>query len=481
MSELKDVAKRMPVATIEAGELAEPPIATPDQYERIGTFELNAGLPLLQVQHQVLCEERALIGCFGSWRSGKTRAGALRITRCAVANGWRPIYGRRSPFSYVISETNKVIADATIPELLSVLPREIINRVWETKGAERIRLVNGHDYVFRTWSGVLEGGSACGVWMDEAHKLDGPRGIEHAWNNFALRATDTRARDKVVIATGIPEYGFMSDTFNREPTERRVTYLCSLLDNFYLEEADIAPLYESTTAEEAEAVIHGRWRKPSDVIYYAFDEGEGGNLVDHRGARSAPVDLSIDLGDRGFMLITQRITLVCRRRDGTTYKAPGILVVEERRPSQESVRQALTKFVDEKKWKLTRDSRVYVDPKADRDELEAIREVLGITDTGGPTLVKKSAQDRAYDREYGHRCVNAALRDLNGNRRLLFSSSLPRTKRSIITAMRRYRRKDNGKEYRDNWIDHAADCLRYVVADQLPLKGGGVHVRRRAA
>ena len=467
---------------IEAGEFAEPPIPTPDQYERIGRFQANGGLPLLDVQWKVLHEDRPLIGCFGSWRSGKTRAGAARISRVAIENPWREIYGRRSPFSYVVTETDKVVTDATIPELLSYLPKELINRVWETKGAQRVRLVNGHDIVFRTWSGVLEGGTACGVWIDEAHKIDGPRGPEHAWNNFTIRATDPRARNKVVIATGLPEYGILSDKFMRPDSEGRVTYLCSLLDNFYLDEADIQALIESTTEEEAQVVIHGRWRKPEDVIFYAFDEGEGGNLVRHRGSRSAPVDISIDVGDRGIILVGQRIQVPCKRKDGSTYKRNGVLIVDEYQLHDQSIREALDAFRrDRPHWRITDDSKVYVDPKADRDELQAIREVLGITDRKGPTIVKKSPKEPEYDREYGYRCVNVALRDANRNRRLYISDSLPRGKRSLITALRGFRRKPSGKAYRDNWKDHAADCLRYIVADQCPLKGGGVTVNRRAA
>jgi hypothetical protein len=459
---------------VEAGELAEAPIATPESYERIGRFELNSGLPLLQVQWDVYTEARSLIGCFGSWRSGKTRAGALRIARCAFENGWRSIYGRASPFGIVISETNKVLADATMPELLAAVPRDLILRVWDTVGNQRVRWVNGHDTIFRTWSGAIEGQGACGVWLDEAHKLDGPEGPEKAWSNYVMRATDPRGVNKCVIATGLPEFGYLSERFDVPANDERVTYLCSLLDNFYLDPADIRRLRASTSAEEAETLILGRWRKPSDVIFYAFEEG---NLANHGGNPRLPVDISIDLGDRGCILVSQRIVVRCMDDRRRPYRSNGVLIVDELLPDAMSVREALRQFLSVRKWRFTSESKVYVDPKADRDELEAIRDILGAGKPGGPHLVRKPAKADAYKREYGYRCINSAFRDLDGNRRLYINRNLPRGKRSVITAMRRFRRRPDGKAYRDNWVDHAADCLRYVVSDQLPLLEGGVRVR----
>lgn len=477
---------------IEAGELAEPPIATPDSYERIGTCTFNNGLPALRVQYDVFHEERSLIGCFGSWRSGKTRGGALRIGRCGADNPWRPVYGRASPFSYIISETNKVLSDATMPELLSVLPKEWILRVWETKGAQRVRLVNGHDYLFRTWSGAIEGGSACGVWIDEAHKLDGPQGPGHAWRNYVMRATDTRAKNKAVIATGLPEFGFLSDLFDQPANDERVTYLCSLKDNFYLDAADIRRLRASCTPEEAETLIDGRWRKPNDVVFYAFTESPAphGNYVAQRGDPKQPVDLAMDLGEFGAILVSQPVRVWGVDDRGRPAKVNGVLVVDEFLPTNMGAKAALRAFLRQKgHWEIDSSSRIYVDPKASRDQLEAIEEVLGAGKSGGPRIIKKrpslargKGRDESYFREYGYRCCNTGFHDANGNRRLYIWHGLPREKRSLLTALRRHRRKPDGTAYRDNTVDHIADCLRYIAADQLPvIVGGGGFVEKRAA
>jgi hypothetical protein len=469
---------------IEAGELAEPPIATPDSYERIGRAMLNSGLPALQVQYDVLKEERSLIGCFGSWRSGKTRGGAMRLARAGCSNPWRKIYGRTNPFSFVISETVNVLTDSTLPEMLSVLPREAILRVWEGRGNQRIRLINGHDYVFRTWSGAIEGGSACAVWLDEAHKLDGPQGPEHAWRNYVMRATDTRSQHKVVIATGLPEFGYLSDLFNSPATDERVTYLCSLRDNFYLSKKDMDRLRASCTAEEAEVLIDGNWRKPQNVVYYAFDEfpAPKGNFVKTQGDRGRPVDIAMDLGDLGAILVSQRVSVWGINAQGRRVKVPGVLVVDEYLPTAMGAEEALRAFLRDKSWHLDSSSKIYVDPKASRDQLAAIAKVMGTGRAGGPQLVRQNPKNEAYAREYGYRCANVGFRDANGNRRLFLWSGMPREKRSLLTALRRHRRKPNGQPYRDNIIDHISDCLRYLVADQLPvLEGGGMVVHKRAA
>jgi hypothetical protein len=470
---------------VEAGHLASPPESEPGTYEAIGAdgvgrLVANNGLPALKIQWDVFHETRSLVGAFGSWRSGKTRAGALRLLRVAGENPWREIYGRANPFSIVISETNKVLEDATMPELLSVVPKELIRKVWTAKGAQRIRFVNGHDIIFRTWSGAIEGSSACGVWIDEAHKLDGPKGPTDAWTNYVMRATDTRAQGKVVIATGLPEYGYLSDLFDAPPTADRVTHLASLRDNFYLDLEDVRRLRASCTEEEAETVIDGKWRRLKDAVFYAFTEAPApaGNYVAQRGDPSRPVDLAMDLGELGAILVTQRVRVWVLGPRGQRVRVPGVLVVDEFLPEEMGSEEALLAFRKAKpQWRVVPgESMLYLDPKASRDQVQAIERVLG----SGVRVKRQPAKEPAHRREYGYRCCNVGFRDALGNRRLFVWAGLPREKRSLLTALRRHKRKPDGEPHRDNATDHIADCLRYVVADQLPLTEGGVVVQDRA-
>lgn len=451
--------------------------------DRVGHLRVNSDLPILQVQLDVFHCDAPLIGCFGSWRSGKTRAGALKILQLAALNPWRPSYGAGdNPTSMVVTETAKVMRDSAYRELMQLLPEECVRQKWTSPSNLRVRLVNGHDIVFRPWSGAIEGGSNVGVWVDEAHKLDGPDGPEAVWRNLVMRATDTRAPRCQVIATGLPEYGYLSEIFDHPSTPERSTFLCSLRDNFYLTPEKISALYSSTTVEEAEVVIDGKWRKPPTVIYYAFSDR---NLVDCAGDPRLPADLSIDLGDKGAMLVSQRVVVTIKEPlpDGQTRESRGrgVLIVDELLPDQKSVKDALRDFLRDRPWQIRGpDSSIYVDPKADRDELDAIRELTGAGLERGPRLVRQPPKLPAYRVEYGHRCVNSAFRDYWQNRRLFINSALPRTQRSLIPSLRQHRRKPNGDVYRDNVVDHVLDTLRYIVVDQLPLRERGGMIRNAA-
>lgn len=461
------------------------PPATPADYapSRTANLLLNDGLPVLPVQWDVLQCGASVIGCFGSWRSGKTRAASMALLKIACENPWRSIYKVDNPTSVVITETTKVIRDSAYRELMQVLPTECILKKWESPNNWRVRLVNGHDIVFRPWSGALEGLSAIGVWIDEAHKLDSPDGPEALWRNFQMRATDPRASRRLTIATGLPEYGYLSEIFDKPNTAERSTFLCSLRQNFYLATDTIRSLMASTTKEEAAVVIDGKWRKPPTVVYYAFGDL---NLTSFRGNVNEPADLSIDLGDKGAMLVTQKCSITCREPDGRggwkTYRDTGIVVVDELLPEQQSVKDALRDFLKNTPWSVrSSESRIYVDPKVDRDEIDAIRDILGAGKERGPRLIRQKPNEKGYWVEYGQRCVNSAFRDYYENPRLFISEHLPRTQRSLIPSLRKHRRKPNGSPYRDNIVDHILDCLRYVVVDQLPLRERGKVIVNKAA
>lgn len=477
------------IGTVEGGEedfgsLRPRPEEYSDVDGAVLNLILNDGLPLLPVQWDIYNDWTPLIGCFGSWRSGKTRGGALKTLQVATENPWTPLFRDSHPTSLVMTESHRVIRDSAYREMKALLPTELILKEWTSSNRFAIRLVNGHEIVFRPWLGKMEGLSACSVWLDEAHKLDGPDGPEPMWANIKMRASDPRAKRRITTVTGLPEYGWLSEKFDQPNSQDRATYLCSLRDNFYLTEDVIASLYASTTKEEAQVVVEGKWRKPPTVVFYAFTnlEAPRGNLVSFRGRPSLPVDISIDLGDKGAILVLQRIRVACRGPNGEPYVSNGLVVVDELLPEQVSVKAALRNLFRVTPWKLTASSKVYVDPKADRDELEAIREEVKAGTQGGPRIIKRKAEEDAYYTEYGIRAVNSAFCDLTGNRRLFVCAHLPRGARSIIPALLSQKRSaKTGRVVRDNVTDHVLDCLRYPVADQLPLYSMTTRVQNRAA
>lgn len=470
-------SRRARTPRIEAGEQQEEPLSTPELYEglgqldhwvesRVAHFRLNQGLPLLPVQYDVFNCDAPLIGCFGSYRSGKTRAGALKMLQIGAENPWRKIYNRNNPTSVAITETLRVVRDSSYREFMDLVPSGIILKTWESPQNFRVRIKNGHDFIFRQWKGKVEGLSGICTWLDESQKLDGPDGPHALWRNFVMRSSDPRARRRCTIATGLPEYGWLSEIFDTPNTADRVTFLCSLRDNQYLTPDVIRSLYASTTKEEAEVVIEGKWRKPETVVYYAFAFDQ--NTTDWEGDPSMPAHLTMDLGDKGAILVGQNVSVWCVYPDGTRRREKGLVIVDEILPEKKTAREALIEMKATRPWYFDSTSRITIDPKAASDQISSIREVLNAGNPGGPRLRRARPDEDIYYVEAGHRCVNAAFRDYNGNTRLFISNRLPRSKRSLIPALLAHKRRQNGKPYRDNIVDHVLDALRYLVVDQIP-------------
>lgn len=448
---------------------------------RVLDAALNGGLPLLPIQYSMFLDEAPMVAGLGSWRSGKTAGGALSTVRTAARNPWRPIYQHDHPFSLVISETKKILRDSTMRELKRLLPRDLILREW-THPNLRLRLVNGHDLIFMPWIGKIQGESACGVWLDEAHLLSGASGAEAMFTNFMLRATDTRAIGGAkVVVTGLPQYGWLSERFDNPSSPDVRTYLASLKDNFYLDPTVIDLLYASTTEEEAVTTIEGRWRRPIEAIFYKFSDA---NLIDHPGDPSAPVDLTMDLGDKSILLAVQRIRVMTTTPSGLSLPADGLLVVDEFLGENLSARElaAAWKAGPGRKWRVDSDSLICIDPKADRDQIREIAEAFGTDEPNGPTIKRSNPKRDGYYREFGFRCVNAALCDLSGNRRLYLSRrNLGRAARGVVNCLRGFKRKPNGEPKRDNVLDHGADAIRYITVARLGLPADALARRAEEA
>ena len=168
---------------------------------------LNGGLPLLRAQEELLCSKARIRVILGQWRSGKTRGAALAFFANCLANPWRAEYGEDKPFSIVIGFTHKILVDSAYRELKAIIPRELILKERKSPSME-MDLANGHTIKFRTAKGNIEGASACGVWVDEAHRLPSA----DVYRNYQMRASDVRAAQNVVIVSGLPERGWLEET-----------------------------------------------------------------------------------------------------------------------------------------------------------------------------------------------------------------------------------------------------------------------------
>ena len=413
---------------------------------------------LLPAQRQLVVSNAWIKSAVGGYGSGKTDGGALAFLRTALANPWTPDYGSDHPEGIVAGPTNSVLRESSMKALAGLIPPELIVRQW--KQERRWRLANGFDILFRSVEGAIEGANLCALWLDEAHMLDAS-----AWPNLQMRVREVKARSKLVLVTGLPEFGWLQDAFGRPEhyadPDRCVVHF-STLDNHHLDPKVLAQLRASIGEADADAYLRGKWRSAENAVFYAFEPSI--HVVNDRGDRGAQTHLTCDVGNRSAVLFFQ----IREKPHGRC-----LHFVDEVLPENVSTEEAIRMAVA-RGWRVDSGSSVYVDPRSNVDQINAIRMVLG----RGVKVVRKTRGMPGYDVDEGHRAVNAALKSADGKVRLTFSNALPREKRSLLTSLPKVRRKPDGDGMvKDNITDHVADALRYPVVDLLPLRRSVVEVR----
>ena len=433
--------------------------------------EANEGRALLPAQLRLLREKpnaqtRAI---FGGWGSGKTMGAALAFLDNVCANPWTPSYGANRPFSVVIGRTRSVLMDSGYRVFRSICPPAAILREWRAPEWKML-MANGHEIVWRTWEGAIEGQNACTVWPDEAHQIKSKRDLL----NFLARARDPLARRCRTIVSGLPESGLLQDTF--EPKEHEPGWLvlhAASRENIYLSQEYHRTMTSACSAREAKKYLGGEWLPPENAIFYEYTNE---HLVDDDGRRGQAVQLGMDLGQQAAVVFLQEREWRQKDELGRDRKVAGYVVVGELLPdrcSAEEVARLAQREAEVNGWVISPSRSVaIVDPTTDDDEMSAIQRALPVD----LTVIRKPKADPGYYVEHGVRCVNVALRDATGIVRLRFRRDLPRTPRSVLTGLVKYRRDPRGKIVKDNTIDHAMDALRVIVAHLLPQDSMEVRV-----
>lgn len=428
---------------------------------------LNNGRRLLDTQDRLLRSAARIIAVFGGWRSGKTTGCALKFLANCLANPWAPEYGEDRPFSLVIGLTRAVLRDSACREIKRILPREVITREIKASDDWHIELTNGHIIRFKTAAGEVEGASACGVWIDEAHRL----ASAEIFGNYQMRASDALGRRFLVLVSGLAESGWLQDTFDQPEhatNPNRCTIFCRTADNHYNPPHVIAEFRSSVSKTTAVKFLgepgpDGKcWMPREDIIYGEFSPAL--HLLDDPGDRSQITHLSIDPGAKGVALLLQdRKRRV--KRAGKPAEELGLHVVDEwLSPGEQSLKKSLREIKD-RGWRIVPGhSVVFIDPTTRPDEMDAVFEELGDVE-----VVRRKRGEAPERVDYGIDCVKAALCDVDDNVRLTFYKGLPRQPRSVLTAITRYHRK-KGKPVRDDTVDHSMDCLRYPVAHRMPIR-----------
>ena len=431
---------------------------------------LNSGQRLLKTQ-QSLIESRALVcATLGGWGSGKTLGAAMAfLLNCLrPGNGWNPSYGDDLPFSLVVAPTFKVLKDSSYREFMSVCPRELIRKRWQSPDLQ-VLLCNGHMVKFRTIRGSLEGASAVGIWVDEIHLVKN----EAVWLNYQARAREPRAAHRRVIASGLPESGWLQGVFGsqHDADPNRYTVFCKSADNHYLPPEVIEQFRASAPGSQARCYLDGQWITSEDRVYYEFSPDK--HMVARPADRRIPVQIGLDIGDQSAVIFAQRTRVQCKSESGRPFTAEGLHVVDEIHPMRKST-EVVCREIRARGWIINDASALFVDPTTRRDELDGIRRVF-------PTIqiIKKSRKGRHDSVEPGHAAINCALSDADGNVRLTFDQALSRQAGTVYHSMLNFKRLPNGRVKRDDKEDHSADALRYVVAHFLPVARAGHSVHRR--
>lgn len=433
--------------------------------------------PLLPVQGKVMRCPARIICVVGGWRSGKTRGCAIKFYANCIANPWTPAYGEDRPFSIVIGLTWKVLVDSAYRELKAIIPPEAIAH--ERKGESwEIELRNGHVIKFRTTKGLMQGASACGVWLDEAHLLADASEFE----NYQTRASDALGARFLVLVSGLPEAGWLQDTFDR-PHQRsdpdRAVFFCSTYENKYTPAHVIPQLKSSVSRKKAISRLEGRWQPRERMIYSDWNPNEypHGNLSKWPGDPRAPCHLGVDVGEQGAVLWFQEVIRTVKDKHGRVHKVKGLHVVDEMLPDGMSVLEVMRLARERKScggtpWIISPEhSTIYVDPTTRPDEINNIQAVFP-----GVNVHQNVRGEPQENVEYGHDAVNAALCDADGVIRVTCYSDLPREDRSLLSVVTRYHRNKQGKPVRDDKVDHVLDAWRYPIVNILPLAATGIVV-----
>ncbi len=428
---------------------------------------LNNGQPLLPKQ-QKLIESKSLVNaCFGGWGSGKTRGSIMAFLFNCIKNPWTPAYGDDRPFSLIVAPTHKVLKDSAYRELRAVCPQALILREWKSPDWE-ILLANGHVIKFRTVRGSLEGASAVSILVDEIHMVPD----EKIWLNYQARARDPRAANRMVIASGLPESGWLQTVFDgHEDDHNRLTVFMSSTENTYLPREVVEQFRRSAPGKAAEKYIDGKWMQSDDRVYYEFDPKK--HLTDRVIDKSALTHVGLDIGDQSAAVFAHETRVTCRDEFGRQRIERGLHIVDEMRLLHMST-EAVCRRVRDRGWNITDQSCLLIDPTTRRDEIDGLRKVFPRVN-----LIRKSKKGSDAKTEPGHSAVNAAFNDADGNIRLTLSRDLSRDSGTLYHSILNFKRGKYGTPVRNDRVDHFCDAFRYIVAHFMPVARSGHQVMNR--
>lgn len=403
----------------------------------------------------------ARINLLGGWGSGKTHGAARVALKAALRNPWTPAYGEdNNPTGIIVAPTFRILKQSTMQQFDQLCPRNLIKR---RRGPPHndILMANGFRWVLYSGEAQIEGLTLCAAWVDEIqHPVFS--GGSNRFLNLMARIRDMNAATLFAITSGLPEAGFVRDTFGHQAPDMR-TILCATTDNPYIPQVTLQAFYDACPSGQEKTLLGGEWMSPPGMIYPQYDANT--HIPGMEGNPDVPTHLSFDVGNYGAVLFGQDIQVKTRNVIGRTQADKGLLIVDQLLTTNESVDRQCYLAKTQTKWQVVPGrSVITVDPTTRRDETLAIRKHFP-----GVMVVKRERGHENFPIETGVRQVQRGLKDALGNVRLYFSPVLRGQPLGILDGIQRYRRNETtGEPVKDNLRDHVLDALRYMVCECIP-------------
>lgn len=397
----------------------------------------------------------------GGWGSGKTVGLVRKALLHGLENPWTPAYGDDCPTGIIEAPTFSVLKISIIPLIKRLWPRSLILR-WHKSPPESIQLTNGFKYYLFSGEGAMEGASLSTYVITEISHPSYSSDPQRYLNKLA-RLRDPLCKRRAMIVDGLPESGFVRDTFGEPVKGRHCTILAGTGQNPHLPPSMMQTFLEACPDGQQASLIGGQWMAPQGAVYSQFDSGR--HVTDTWQPNPAqPVHLGIDPGNQTAIVVGQKITVSKRDIIGKVSQEEGLLIVDTMVLGDSSVDAALYKFKLETPWQIVPDiSTISIDPKCMKEVKVAIRNHFP-----GVRVIQRDRGDALEPIEAGIRVVQSALRDALGNTRLYIHKSLAKNKFGVVDFLTRYRRNPKtDMPIKDNSRDHAGDALRYLVCTVL--------------
>lgn len=416
---------------------------------------------------------------FGGYGSGKTRAGAEKALRKALANP--------GVDGLIVSPTSRMLARTSLRTFLQICPRELITGQHKQEGW--IELL-GHTRIFYGSAdkpGSLEGPTVGWFWEDES------RLIKAEAHRIVLgRLRDKRAPNPQGWLTTTPAMGWLEDEFGTGRPGREAFHGSTIENACNLDPGYIDDLRRSYSPRLAKSLIDGQFSVLSGQVYEEFDDAV--HVVEWRYDPALPLWLSWDFGVRAAsILFAQEIGDFGGKAADGRRLPPRSLVVFDELQTEELPTMHQIPLVQARLAEFGRQARLpgpapvwqlVCDPAgAGRDQATGMKSVdmlrAAFPTEGGRELVRyeTALQERHIPTRIAR--VSGALKPVEGEATLYIARSLVRpdadTRAGQVAARRGIVKSLRGSTYPEkagrrtsdrpleNEMEHARDCIEYLV------------------